>query len=126
MSLVHPGDAPPEPGYRPSAALADFVRCRDLTCRWPGCDRPATQCHLDHPVPYAQGGPTHASNVKCYCPTHQRLKRLEAGPILDALPDRGPTVGQGRQAETGGSPISDIVDTGPGDCATFVDEVGML
>jgi hypothetical protein len=61
----------------------------------------------------------------CLCRKHQRLKRLEAGPILDALPDRGPTVGQGRQAETGGSPISDIVDTGPGDCTTFVDEVGM-
>ena len=25
-----------EPGYRPSAALAEFVRCRDLTCRFPG------------------------------------------------------------------------------------------
>ena len=26
----------PEPGYRPSAALAEFVRLRDLTCRFPG------------------------------------------------------------------------------------------
>jgi Domain of unknown function (DUF222) len=25
----------PEPGYRPSAGLAEFVRWRDLTCRWP-------------------------------------------------------------------------------------------
>ena len=41
VSLVHPADAPPEPGYVPSKALADFVRCRDMTCRWPGCDRPA-------------------------------------------------------------------------------------
>lgn len=32
VPLVHPGDAPPEPGYAPSKALADFVRCRDLTC----------------------------------------------------------------------------------------------
>ncbi len=126
VPLVHPADAPPEPGYVPSKALADYVRCRDLTCRWPGCDRPALESDLDHTIPYTDGGPTHASNLKCYCRTHQRLKRLEAGPILDALPDRGPTVGQGRQAETGGSPISDIVDTGPGDCATFVDEVGML
>ncbi|OBF71667.1 hypothetical protein A5750_19845, partial [Mycobacterium sp. 852002-51613_SCH5001154] len=30
-----------EPRYTPSAKLADFVRCRDLTCRAPGCDRPA-------------------------------------------------------------------------------------
>ncbi|MCV7398370.1 13E12 repeat family protein [Mycobacterium paraseoulense] len=28
-----------EPRYTPSAKLADFVRCRDLTCRAPGCDR---------------------------------------------------------------------------------------
>ena len=46
---------PPEPGYVPSKALADFVRCRDLTCRWPGCDRPATDCDLDHTIPYADG-----------------------------------------------------------------------
>jgi Domain of unknown function (DUF222) len=34
--LVCPADAPPEQGYAPSRALADFVRCRDLTCRFPG------------------------------------------------------------------------------------------
>ncbi|HEY9303028.1 MAG TPA: 13E12 repeat family protein, partial [Mycobacterium sp.] len=28
VPLVHPGDAPPEPNYQPSKALADFVRCR--------------------------------------------------------------------------------------------------
>jgi hypothetical protein len=70
VGLVHPADAPPEPGYVPSKALADFVRCRDLTCRWPGCDRPAMRCDLDHTIPYAAGGPTHAGNLKCYCRTH--------------------------------------------------------
>lgn len=74
VPLVHPGDAPPEPGYVPSKALADFVRCRDLTCRWPGCDRPAVDCDLDHTIPYADGGPTHASNLKCYCRTHHLVK----------------------------------------------------
>ncbi|HSS24471.1 MAG TPA: HNH endonuclease signature motif containing protein, partial [Mycobacterium sp.] len=67
VPLVHPADAPPESGYVPSAALADFVRCRDLTCRWPGCARSALECALDHTLPYAAGGPTHASNLKCYC-----------------------------------------------------------
>ncbi|OCB18184.1 HNH endonuclease signature motif containing protein, partial [Mycobacterium intracellulare] len=61
VPLAHPADAPPEAGYVPSRALADFVRCRDLTCRWPGCDRPATACDVDHTIPYAAGGPTHAS-----------------------------------------------------------------
>jgi Domain of unknown function (DUF222) len=74
VPLAHPGDAPPEPGYVPSAALAAFVRCRDLTCRWPGCDRPAGNCDLDHTIPHAEGGPTHASNLKCYCRTHHLVK----------------------------------------------------
>jgi Domain of unknown function (DUF222) len=74
VPLVHPADAPPESGYVPSAALANFVRCRDLTCRWPGCDRPAHDCDLDHTIPHADGGPTHASNLKCYCRTHHLVK----------------------------------------------------
>jgi hypothetical protein len=73
--IAHPGDAPPEAQYRPSRALADFVRCRDLTCRWPGCDKPAYDCDLDHTVPYPTG-PTHASNIKCYCRFHHLLKIL--------------------------------------------------
>jgi hypothetical protein len=74
VPLTHPGDAAPEPRYSPSKALADFVRCRDLTCRWPGCDRPAWDCDLDHTIPYSDGGPTHAANLKCYCRTHHLVK----------------------------------------------------
>ena len=51
----HPGDAPPEPHYVPSRALAEFVRCRDLTCRFPGCDVPADRCDLDQTVPSRLG-----------------------------------------------------------------------
>jgi hypothetical protein len=72
--LVHPLDAAPEPGYVPSKALADFVRCRDLTCRWPGCEHPAFDCDIDHTVPHRDGGATHASNLKCYCRTHHLVK----------------------------------------------------
>jgi Domain of unknown function (DUF222) len=73
VPLVHPADAASEPGYVPSKGLADFVRCRDLTCRWPGCDRPADDCDVDT-IPYADGGPTHASNRKCHCRTHHLVK----------------------------------------------------
>jgi hypothetical protein len=76
--VVHPGDAPAEPQYRPSRALADFVRCRDLTCRWPGCDKPAYDCDVDHTVPWPVG-PTHASNIKCYCRFHHLLKTFYCG-----------------------------------------------
>jgi hypothetical protein len=72
--LTHPADVPPESGYSPSRRLADFVRCRDLTCRFPGCDQPATRCDLDHTVPYGDGGPTHASNLKALCRHHHLLK----------------------------------------------------
>jgi hypothetical protein len=76
--IRHPGDAPPEPRYTPSRALADFVRCRDLTCRWPGCDKPGYGCDLDHTVPWPIG-PTHASNLKCYCRFHHLLKTFYCG-----------------------------------------------
>ena len=74
VPLVHPRDAAPEPGYVPSSKLADFVRCRDMTCRWPGCDHPAFDCDVDHTVPFADGGLTHASNLKCYCRIHHLVK----------------------------------------------------
>ena len=77
--LIHPGQSPPEPRYRPSPALADFVRCRDLTCRFPNCDRPADVCDIDHTVPYDAGGPTHASNLKCLCRKHHLLKTFWSG-----------------------------------------------
>jgi hypothetical protein len=72
--LIHPADAPPECGYTPSQKLADFVRCRDLTCRFPGCDKPAVGCDLDHTIPHADGGPTHASNLKSLCRLHHLIK----------------------------------------------------
>jgi hypothetical protein len=77
--LRHPGDAPPEKSYVASRALDMFVRCRDLTCRWPGCDKPADRCDLDHTVPYPLG-PTHASNLKCLCRFHHLLKTFWSGP----------------------------------------------
>ncbi|BBY53686.1 DUF222 domain-containing protein [Mycobacterium koreense] len=73
-TIRHPGASAPEPGYRPSAALAEFVRCRDLTCRFPNCDRPAQFCDIDHTIPYGDGGPTCASNLKLVCRKHHLLK----------------------------------------------------
>jgi hypothetical protein len=77
--VIHPGDSPPEPRYRPSVALATFVRCRDLTCRFPGCECPADLCDIDHTIPYDLGGPTHASNLKALCRKHHLLKTFWCG-----------------------------------------------
>ncbi len=77
-TVRHPGDAPAEPRYGPSRSLADFVRCRDLTCRFPRCDKPAQFCDIDHTVPYPVG-PTHPSNLKCLCRFHHLLKTFWGG-----------------------------------------------
>ncbi len=67
-----------EAHYRPSKALDDFVRMRDLTCRAPGCDRPALFADIDHTVPHPDG-PTHAGNLKCYCRKHHLVKTFWPG-----------------------------------------------
>jgi hypothetical protein len=77
-TIVHPGQAPPEPRYAPSRALAEFVRCRDLTCRFPGCDHPADASDIDHTIAYPVG-PTQASNLKCLCREHHLLKSFWGG-----------------------------------------------
>jgi hypothetical protein len=85
-SLIHPGQAPPEPGYRPSKKLAEFIRCRDLTCRAPGCTKPATITDIDHTIPWPFG-PTCASNLKCLCREHHLLKTFWPGWHDEQLPD---------------------------------------
>jgi uncharacterized protein DUF222 len=62
-----------EPNYRPSAALTRFIQSRDLTCSFPGCDKPAIGCDIDHSVPYPHG-PTHPSNNSLKCRIHHLLK----------------------------------------------------
>ncbi len=74
--LIHPGQSPPESGYRPSTALARFVRCRDRTCRFPGCTRTVTD--IDHTIRYPFG-PTAASNLACLCREHHLGKTFWAG-----------------------------------------------
>lgn len=76
----------PESGYRPSVGLAEFVRMRDLTCRFPGCGRPAECCDIDHTEPFP-GGVTHASNIKCLCRFHHLIKTFWAGFVDTQLPD---------------------------------------
>ncbi|WP_158016322.1 HNH endonuclease signature motif containing protein [Mycobacterium basiliense] len=70
--------------YHPSAALDRAVRCRDLTCRFPGCSRPASVCDIDHTIPFdhtdpGAGGLTVLGNLKCLCRQHHRLKTFHRG-----------------------------------------------
>ncbi|MGX9790229.1 HNH endonuclease signature motif containing protein [Mycobacterium sp. MMS18-G62] len=83
--LVMPS-ATPDPGYRPSAVTREFVKWRDLTCCWPGCDRPVAHCDVDHTVPYP-AGLTHASDLKHYCRIHHLIKTFHPGWSEQQLPD---------------------------------------
>ena len=67
--------------YQPSASLERAVRCRDLTCRFPGCSRPAVVCDLDHTISFnhtnpATGGLTVYENIKCLCRQQLRFPRF--------------------------------------------------
>ena len=63
--------------YTPPAALAEHIRVRDRTCRFPGCRMPAERCDLDHLCRYPDG-PTSRCNLCAECRHHHRLKH-EAG-----------------------------------------------
>ena len=88
---AHAGDGAhrraPDPGYRPTASTVEFIRWRDLTCRWPGCDRPAEMSDIDHTVPWPHG-PTHPSNTKRYCRIHHLIKTFCAGSGLRSAATR--------------------------------------
>ena len=59
--------------YRIPADLRRAVQIRDVTCRFPGCRRPARRCDLDHVQPWPRGG-TDEDNLECLCEKHHHLK----------------------------------------------------
>ncbi|OBG89922.1 HNH endonuclease [Mycobacterium sp. E136] len=83
--LPTPEGNPPKT-YRPPAVVERFVRMRDMTCRFPGCDRPAEFCDVDHTIPWPAGA-THPSNIKCLCRIHHLLKTFWRGWSDQQLPN---------------------------------------
>ena len=67
-----------EPQYRAATALDEFIRMRDLTCRFPHCDVPAHACDIDHRIPWP-AGPTHPANLRCLCRKHHLLRTFQGG-----------------------------------------------
>ncbi len=63
--------------YRPTAAIRRFVIARDRHCRFPGCERDARYCDLDHVIPWPRGHTT-PTNLQTLCRHHHRAKH-EAG-----------------------------------------------
>ncbi|WP_395640419.1 DUF222 domain-containing protein [Pseudolysinimonas sp.] len=60
--------------YRPPADLARVLALRDVTCRHPGCGRPAKRCDIDHTVDWAKGGTTSVRNLAHLSRRHHTLK----------------------------------------------------
>ena len=60
--------------YRPPADLARWLRVRDETCRFPGCNRRAARSELDHTGDWADDGRTAFDNLAHLCPYHHHLK----------------------------------------------------
>ncbi len=64
--------------YRPSQALARFVKTRDSTCIFPTCSRPARRCDNEHTQRYdpddPAGGRTDRHNLRPMCLAHHKIK----------------------------------------------------
>ena len=60
--------------YVPSARLREFITSRDVTCRFPGCERSARNGQIDHAREWNRGGTTGRSNLGALCIRHHQLK----------------------------------------------------
>ncbi|RZS65646.1 uncharacterized protein DUF222 [Agromyces ramosus] len=60
--------------YRPPADLVRWLRVRDETCRFPGCNRRAARCDVDHSADWSADGRTAFDNLAHLCPQHPHLK----------------------------------------------------
>ena len=72
--------------FRVPAALKKYLQLRDGTCRFPGCNRSARHCDLDHTRDTQFGGPTTATNLHHLCPANHNLKHFSAWTVT-ATPD---------------------------------------
>jgi len=70
--------------FRVPAALKKYLRLRDGTCRFPGCNRAARTCDLDHTRDKQFGGPTTATNLAHLCPADHNLKHFSGWTVTGA------------------------------------------
>jgi hypothetical protein len=110
--------------YRPCAPLRRLVEARDRCCRFPGCQRPATHCDIDHCIDAHDGGPTSRCNLHALCRKHHNLKTSKAWAVT-LHPDGSETwespFGKTYFAPAAAYPMDGPSDTGPPDTA-IVDE----
>ncbi|HWI42805.1 MAG TPA: HNH endonuclease signature motif containing protein, partial [Nocardioides sp.] len=64
----------PVDSYEIPDRLRRQVELRDHHCAFPGCNRRASACDLDHAIPHDSGGPTCPCNLVPLCRRHHRAK----------------------------------------------------
>ncbi len=57
-----------------TGATRQAIMLRDRQCTHPYCEVRASDCDVDHIVPYAEGGPTTQENGRVLCGFHNRLR----------------------------------------------------
>jgi hypothetical protein len=60
--------------YEVPPALRRYLIARDVTCRFPGCERRADLGQADHAIAWATGGHTSRANLGMLCTRHHQLK----------------------------------------------------
>jgi hypothetical protein len=106
--------------YRPSAPLRRLVEARDRCCRFPGCQRPAIHCDIDHCIDAHAGGPTSRCNLHPLCRKHHNLKTSGAWAVT-LHPDGSETwvspFGKVHLVPAVAYPMDGPSDTGPPEAA---------
>lgn len=76
-----------EDHHNPSRKLQHLIIARNATCATPGCDTPATECDMEHRVPWDEGGETSEFNLDPA--THGHCHRVKQHPdwrVIKASP----------------------------------------
>jgi Domain of unknown function (DUF222)/HNH endonuclease len=69
------------------AHLRRAVTTRHPHCAFPGCDQPASACHIHHLIPRAEGGAAALGNLITLCPFHHLVAIHHWGWTLHLHPD---------------------------------------
>ncbi|MDN5727731.1 MAG: HNH endonuclease, partial [Propionibacteriales bacterium] len=72
--VMHTGEQIHTDAYEIPDRLIRQIELTELTCVFPWCDKPATNCDKDHQIPYHHGGTTSSTNLAPLCRTHHLLK----------------------------------------------------
>ncbi len=82
--------------YRIPKSLRRWLGIRRPVCPFPGCQKPAKRCDIDHRRRWADGGTTSAHNNDPFCENHHIIKdetlwRVDRDPVTGKLTFTSPT-----------------------------------